>query len=71
VSHNSSTGSGFNIVKCNYSGPLTGRGDCVNSALYFIGRAGMRWFFQPNLAGYVDLGAGAATLNLGLMFKVK
>jgi hypothetical protein len=30
----------------------------------------IRWFFRPNPAGYVDFGAGAATLNLGLMFKV-
>jgi hypothetical protein len=63
-------GLGFSILNCTYSGPFNTRNDCGNSALYFIGRAGMRWFFQPNLAGYVDVGAGAATLNLGLMFKI-
>jgi hypothetical protein len=62
-------GLGYQTINCRYSGILANDG-CVNSGLYFIGRAGARWFFQPNLAGYVDVGAGAATVNLGLMFKV-
>jgi hypothetical protein len=43
---------------------------CSNSAIYFIGRLGARYFFSPSAAAYADLGAGAATLNLGIMFKL-
>ena len=60
-------GLGYQIMNCN----ATGAGNvCSNSALYFIGRAGARYFFNPSMAMYGDIGAGAATLNLGLMFKV-
>jgi len=63
-------GLGFQTVSCsvNGSGNLCGGS---NSALYFIGRAGGRYFLKPNLAAYADLGAGAATLNIGLTFKLK
>jgi hypothetical protein len=44
---------------------------CSNSALYFIGRAGIRYFYKPNMALYADAGAGAATLNVGVTFKLK
>ena len=40
------------------------------SSIYFIGRAGARYFFNPKFAAYADVGAGAATLNVGLMFKL-
>lgn len=39
--------------------------------LYVIGRAGGRYFLTPKTAVYADVGAGAATLNLGLTFKLK
>jgi hypothetical protein len=39
-----------------------------SSGLYFIGRAGVRYFYKPRLALYADAGAGASTLNLGVMF---
>jgi Outer membrane protein beta-barrel domain len=42
----------------------------ASSDVYFIGRAGMRYRWKPNMALYGDLGAGAATLNVGIMFKV-
>ena len=42
-----------------------------SSGVYLIGRAGGRYFLSPNLALYGDLGAGAATINLGLTFKLK
>lgn len=65
-------GLGYNIVSCSYSGTFTGSGDCgYNSAIYFIGRAGARYFFKPSMAAYGDVGAGGATLNLGLMFKIQ
>jgi hypothetical protein len=60
-------GLGFTIISCDYEGI----GDpCASSALYFIGRAGARYFFRPTMALYGDVGAGAATLNVGLMFTV-
>lgn len=39
-----------------------------SSGVYFIGRAGIRYFYKPRLALYADAGAGASTLNLGVMF---
>ena len=60
-------GLGYRIISCSYSGV----GDlCNNSAIYFIGRAGARYFFNPKMALYGDVGAGAATINIGLMFKM-
>ncbi|MFI5229620.1 MAG: hypothetical protein ACHQWU_11160 [Gemmatimonadales bacterium] len=61
-------GLGYDIVTCN----VQGFGNCggFSSGLYFIGRAGARYFFAPNMAGYADVGAGGATLNIGLMFKL-
>lgn len=42
------------------------------SQLYFIGRAGIRYFFQEKMALYADAGAsGAAALNVGLVFGLK
>jgi hypothetical protein len=43
---------------------------CSSSAMYFIGRLGARYFFAPKMAAYADVGAGAATLNVGLMFRM-
>lgn len=64
-------GLGFEAVSCSYRG-TGGTGNCgYSSGLYVIGRAGGRYFFKPNLALYGDLGAGAATLNVGLTFKLK
>jgi hypothetical protein len=65
-------GLGFNVVSCDFPGlagiidPCSGVG-----GLYFIGRIGGRYFYKPNLAVYADAGAGAATLNVGLTFKLK
>ena len=41
-----------------------------SSAAYFVGRAGIRYFFSPSMAFYGDAGAGDAALNVGLMFKI-
>jgi hypothetical protein len=61
-------GLGINTISCSGFGP----GGCGRSSgLYVIGRAGGRFFFTPRTALYGDLGAGAATLNLGLTFKLK
>jgi hypothetical protein len=61
-------GLGYQIITCDAPG-LPG-GYCSNSAIYFIGRAGARYFFSPSMAAYADVGAGASTLSLGLMFKL-
>jgi hypothetical protein len=61
-------GLGFEVVSCDYDGP----GDCsFSSGIYFIGRAGIRYFFKENMSLYGDVGAGGAALNVGLMFKLK
>ncbi len=61
-------GLGFRSISCSNFGV----NDCgTSSGLYVIGRAGGRYFLKPNLALYGDLGPGASTLNLGLMFKLQ
>ena len=65
-------GLGYSIINsdCSYTGAITF--DCdfsSSSSLYFIGRAGIRYFLQ-RLALYADVGAGAATLNVGAMFRI-
>jgi hypothetical protein len=65
-------GLGYQVISCSYTGPGGNYVDvCSNSALYFIGRAGGRYFYKPNMAIYADAGAGAATINVGLTFKLK
>ena len=64
-------GLGYQIINCSYSGIGGSTNFCGNSAIYFIGRAGGRYFFTPSVAAYADVGAGAATLNLGVTFKLK
>jgi outer membrane protein W len=61
-------GLGYRIITCDFAG--LGGNACSNSAIYFIGRAGARYFFSPKMAAYGDVGAGAATLNVGVMFKL-
>jgi len=63
-------GLGFNIYNCSFPGSsINGCG--YSSGIYFIGRAGARYFLSPQMAAYADVGAGAATLNVGLTFKLK
>ena len=64
-------GLGFLATSCSYRGNQGNGCGGFGSNLYFIGRAGGRYFFTPTLAGYADLGAGAATINVGLTFKLK
>jgi hypothetical protein len=55
------------------SEPDSCRGFChgFNSGVYFIGRLGVRYFWQPKLALYADVGSGAGALHVGVMFKIK
>lgn len=60
-------GLGMWIVSAPDCGPV----DCsYSSGVYFVGRAGIRYFFAPAMALYADAGAGASTFNVGLMFKL-
>ena len=61
-------GLGYQIITCSATGLPSNY--CSNSAIYFIGRLGARYFFAPSMAAYADVGAGGATLNVGLMFKI-
>ncbi|MGQ0639600.1 MAG: outer membrane beta-barrel protein [Gemmatimonadaceae bacterium] len=56
-------GLGYLIVDTPYSGSY-------NSGIYFVGRVGARYFMTPKMALYGDAGAGAATLNVGVTFKL-
>lgn len=61
-------GLGYQLITCDFKG--SGFDTCSNSALYFIGRAGGRYFLNPGMSVYADVGAGAAAFNVGMMFKV-
>jgi len=56
-------GLGYLIVDTPYTGSY-------NSGIYFVGRVGARYFMTPRMALYGDAGAGAATLNVGVTFKL-
>ncbi len=58
-------GLGYSIVSSSSSGAGTSA-----SALYFIGKAGLRYYMANGVALYADVGAGAATLNAGVMFRM-
>lgn len=58
-------GLGYAIVSSSYSGA-----GASASALYFIGKAGLRYYMANGVALYADVGAGAATLNAGVMFRM-
>ncbi len=65
-------GLGYNIIGCSYSGPGGSLGDvCEDGSIYFIVRAGGRYFLSDKTAIYGDVGAGASALNIGLTFKIK
>jgi hypothetical protein len=63
-------GLGFQIYSCSYEG-IGGDLCSGSSALYFIGRAGARYFLNEKLALYADAGAGAATLSVGATFRLQ
>jgi hypothetical protein len=62
-------GLGYRIISCNFDFGLADL--CRNGALYVIGRAGGRYFLNEKMALYADVGAGAATLNLGLTLRLR
>lgn len=46
-------------------------GSASTGGIYMVGRLGMRYFMSPKMAFYADVGAGAASLDVGLVFKLK
>lgn len=56
-------GLGFSSASTKYTGSYS-------SGIYFVGRAGLRYFLKEKMALYADAGAGAAALNVGLTFGV-
>jgi hypothetical protein len=66
-------GLGYQMATCDFDGPNVNI-DCdaaYDSGIYFIGRAGARYFLSERLAAYADVGTGGASLNLGVMFKIR
>jgi hypothetical protein len=61
-------GLGFQTVSCSGFGTI---GCGSSSGVYFIGRAGGRYFLKPNLALYADAGAGSAAISIGVTVKLK
>ena len=55
----------------NWSWDNDGFDEFDDSGIDFVGNAGIRYYFTEKLAGYADIGTGAATINLGVMFKLK
>ena len=43
----------------------------ASSGVYFVGHAGIRYYMQPKLALYADVGSGSGALHVGVMFKIK
>ena len=65
-------GLGYNIISCEYSGPGGALGDvCEDGSVYVIVKAGARYFMTPKIALYGDIGTGASSVNVGLMFRIK
>ncbi len=56
-------GLGNSSVSTDYAGDFS-------SGIYFIGRAGIRYFYKPRLALYADAGAGASSINVGVTFGI-
>jgi len=50
---------------------LCGIGCGYNSGVYIIVHGGFRYFVKPSFALYGDVGSGAGSLHVGVMFKLK
>ena len=64
-------GLGYQIVNasCVYQG--VDYCGSYSSEIYFITKGGIRYFMNSNTALYADVGVGAATLNVGAVWKMK
>jgi hypothetical protein len=59
VSGPSCTFAGVNVCDASYS-----------SGVYFVGHAGIRYYFKPKMALFADVGSGTGAFHAGLMFKL-
>ncbi|MGQ0766857.1 MAG: outer membrane beta-barrel protein [Gemmatimonadota bacterium] len=59
-------GLGYVIINSDYDGP----GDVDASALYFAGRAGVRYLWTERVALYADAGVGAAAISVGATLRL-
>ncbi|HEY5544790.1 MAG TPA: OmpW family outer membrane protein [Gemmatimonadaceae bacterium] len=66
-------GLGYQIVNVNASCVIQGVDYCrsYSSEIYVIVKGGIRYFMNSSTALYADVGAGAATLNVGAVFRLK
>jgi hypothetical protein len=55
---------------CTYLGVDLCKDAGYSSGVYFVGHAGIRYFWQPKMALYADVGSGTGSLHLGIMFKL-
>ena len=64
-------GLGYQIVNasCVFNGIDYCSGS-YSSGIYFVTKAGIRYFMSQAMALYADVGVGAATLNAGLTWKI-
>ena len=69
-------GAGLGYERVSVSGPsctIFGVNYCdaaYSSGVYFVGHAGIRYYVQPKLALYADVGSGSGALHVGIMFKI-
>lgn len=44
---------------------------CGSTGIFFITKAGIRYFMNSNMALYADVGVGGSTLNVGAVWKIR
>lgn len=64
-------GVGIGVARTGFNCGRLGLSNCDASDSFIVGHGGIRYFWKPNMAAYADVGVGAASLNVGLMFKLK
>lgn len=64
-------GLGYQIVNATcVVGGVDYCGSTYSSTIYFITKGGIRYFMNEKMAAYADVGVGAATLNVGFVWKM-
>lgn len=69
-------GAGLGYERVSVSGPsciFIGVNLCDNaysSGIYFVGHAGIRYYWRSKVALYADVGSGAGSLHIGLTYKL-
>ena len=63
-------GLGLGYLHVGYSCGVFNCSGAGSNGIYFVGRAGLRYYLNPKTALYFDAGAGAALIDVGLVFKI-